>query len=173
MQINQPTTQNLLIGKADVKTIAELTQQNAQTGSVQWIGIRPARRAPLIAIDRTLLTINGVVGDHYQSGGKRSVTLIQYEHLAVIASFIGRDTVNPKDLRRNLVVSGVNLLGLRNRKFKIGQATLEGTGLCAPCSRMEEILGPGGYSAVRGHGGITAKILEAGPVSISDEVLPV
>ncbi|MEM9330295.1 MAG: MOSC domain-containing protein [Pseudomonadota bacterium] len=156
-----------------MKTIAELTRTNAKSGSVEWIGVRPARREPMDAVDTIDLTINGVVGDHYQSAGKRSITLIQYEHLAVIAAFLGLKAVNPCDLRRNLVVSGINLLGLRNRQFRIGNAILEGTGLCAPCSRMEEILGTGGYAAVRGHGGITAKIVKAGPVSISDAVIPV
>jgi len=140
---------------------------------VSWIGIRPARRQPLKQIDQAVLTSDGIEGDHYQSGGKRSVTLIQHEHLAVIASLLGQPSVNPADLMRNLVVSGINLLGLRNRQFRIGAAVLEGTGLCAPCSRMEEIFGIGGYTAVRGHGGITAKIIEPGSVAVGDTVSPV
>jgi len=153
-----------------METIAQLTSRHAHNGKLEWIGIRPARREPLIPIEDTLLTPAGISQDHYQSGGKRSVTLIQYEHLAVIASLLGRQDVTPQELRRNLVVSGMNLLGLRNRQFRIGSVVLEGTGLCAPCSRMEEILGPGGYTAVRGHGGITAKITTPGKIFLGDAV---
>lgn len=155
-----------------METIASLTSRNAQKGMVQWIGFRPKRRDPVIATDSISILQGGLEGDHYSSGGKRSITLIQYEHLAVIASMLNIMSVAPADLRRNFVVSGINLLGLRKRQFQIGNAVLEGTGLCAPCSRMEEIFGEGGYSAVRGHGGITAKIIQPGKVEIGDELLP-
>jgi|TARA_R110002096_G_scaffold137276_2_gene290550 MOSC domain-containing protein YiiM len=90
----------------------------------------------------------------------------------VIAALANKEEVSPEALRRNFVVSGINLFGLRNRTFRIGEAVLRGTGICAPCSRMEENLGPGGYAAVRGHGGITADIVTAGQVSIDDQVIP-
>ena len=155
-----------------METIASLTSKNAQSGLVQWMGIRPLRREPMKALDAIQVSESGIEGDHYQSGGKRSITLIQYEHLYAIASYLKLASVSPADLRRNIVVSSINLLGLRNRQFKIGEVVLEGTGLCAPCSRMEEILGHGGYSAVRGHGGITAKIIKPGDIHIGDKLIP-
>ncbi len=156
-----------------METIATLTSSHAQDGILHWIGIRPKRRTDLVALDQAEILKEGIRGDHYQSGGKRSVTLVQYEHLAAIASILGQTSVNPSSLRRNLVISSINLLGLKNREFSIGNAVLKGTGLCAPCSRMEEILGPGGYSAVRGHGGITAEVIEPGIISLDDQISPV
>ncbi len=97
---------------------------------------------------------------------------MQWEHLAVIAALSGLEAVGPEALRRNVAVAGINLLGLRKATFRIGTAVLRGTGLCAPCSRMEEALGPGGYTAVRGHGGITAEVVEPGALALGDAVVP-
>lgn len=154
-----------------MKSIAELVSTNAQSGTLEWIGIRPERRGHMHVLDQVNAQCSGLEGDHYQSGGKRTVSLVQKEHLSVIASFLDHDDdINPCLLRRNLVISGINLLGLRNKKFRIGEAIFEGTGLCAPCSRMEENLGPGGYAAVRGHGGIVAMISKPAIIGIGDTV---
>lgn len=142
-------------------------------GRVVWIGLRPARRQPMLPVESARLDIaDGLIGDHYSSrtGGARHLTLIQAEHLAAIAGHLGRETVRPEELRRNIVVSGINLLALKGRRFALGEALLEWTGECHPCSRMEEILGPGGYNAVRGHGGITARVLEGGEVELGHRV---
>jgi MOSC domain-containing protein YiiM len=100
----------------------------------------------------------------------RQVTLMQYEHLPVIAQFARVTSVDPVGLRRNLVVSGINLLALKNLKIRVGKALLEIVGPCHPCSRMEETIGEGGYAAMRGHGGMTARILESGAIKVGDEI---
>ncbi len=76
----------------------------------------------------------------------------------------------PELLRRNLVVSGINLLALKGRKFQIGTVILEGTTPCAPCSKMEDALGPGGFNAMRGHGGLCARVLQEGEIAVGDQV---
>ncbi len=70
-------------------------------------------------------------------------------------------------------MEGVNLLALKGRRFRIGAALLEHSGECHPCSRMEEEFGPGGYNAVRGHGGITARVLEGDAIRLGDAVMRV
>ena len=98
------------------------------------------------------------------------MTLIQREHLNAVAHMLRLDTIEPALTRRNLVVAGINLLALKDQRFAIGEVVLEGTGLCEPCSRMEANLGSGGYNAMRGHGGITARVLAGGIVRIGDVV---
>jgi MOSC domain-containing protein YiiM len=153
-----------------VETLDALMTRTAKPGTVVWIGLRPARRASMIAVDAAEITETGLSGDRRETPGKRAVTLIQAEHLPVIAALAAREAVAPALLRRNIVIAGLNLLGLRNRQFHIGEAILEGTGLCAPCSRMEEALGRGGYAAVRGHGGITARVIAPGRVVVGAPV---
>lgn len=143
-----------------------------QIGRLDWIGIRPERRAPIHVVENVnAIAGKGLLGDRYKSAnGKRQVTLIQGEHLYAIASILGRDTIDPALLRRNLVVTGINLLALKDRQFQIGSTLLEYTGLCHPCSAMETTFGEGGYNAVRGHGGITARIIQSGSMSLGDSV---
>ena len=95
---------------------------------------------------------------------------MQSEHLAVMGALLGEPPLDPARLRRNLVVSGLNLAALQGRQFKVGEALLQGTGLCHPCARMEAILGPGGYNAMRGHGGLNARVLSGGLIRVGDVV---
>ena len=145
-----------------------------QVGRLEWIGVRPERMSPLLVVRQAnLVAQQGIEGDrafHGRRGGKRQVTLIQREHLVAVASLLHRDFVGPEQVRRNLVVSGINLLALKGKPFRVGEVLLEYTGPCEPCSRMEAVLGPGGFNAMRGHGGITAKVISSGTISIGDDV---
>ncbi len=153
-------------------TLQDLIDTLPQQGSVEWIGIRHARKAPLSSIEQVEVSRDhGLAGDHYtKTGGKRQVTLIQAEHLDAVASMLGIDEVKPETVRRNIVVSGINLLALKDKQFKLGEVTLAFTGLCHPCSRMETLLGFGGYNSMRGHGGITARVVHGGVIRLGDVV---
>lgn len=153
-------------------TIRELIEILPQQGTVKWIGVRPARKEPVEIHDMVRVdTKEGLIGDHHSSrNGSRHVTLIQEEHLVAVASLLGMDTLRPELVRRNIVVSGINLLALKEKRFRVGDAELEFTGLCHPCSQMEVILGPGGYNAMRGHGGITARVIQAASIHVGDTV---
>ncbi len=149
-----------------MQTLKELMNTLPQSGTVEWIGLRPARDAPVEVVDSVeAIAGGGLTGDRYsKEDGDRQVTLIQAEHLDAVASMLGRDAVDPELVRRNIVVRGINLLALKDKQFELGEALLEYTGLCHPCSKMETALGPGGYNALRGHGGITARVIRGGRI---------
>ncbi len=155
-------------------TLQQLMDTLPQKGKLTWIGLRPDRKEALVEVQEVQVSEeNGLEGDHYagKRNKKRQVTLIQQEHLEGVASMLGLQTVHPGETRRNLVVKGINLLALKDKAFCIGEVILEGTGLCHPCTRMEENLGPGGYNAMRGHGGITALVIQGGKIRLGDPIM--
>ncbi|MDQ1118337.1 MULTISPECIES: MOSC domain-containing protein [Pseudoxanthomonas] len=154
--------------------LARLMATLPRPGTVEWIGLRPARDVPMQAVTRVQASAGGgLEGDRYKGGsGKRGLTLIQAEHLPVIATLAGLDAVQAATLRRNVVVRGLPLIALKERRFRIGSVVLEGTEPCDPCSRMEDALGAGGYNAMRGHGGLCARIIEGGSFAVGDAVVP-
>ena len=97
-------------------------------------------------------------------GSGRQVTLISREFMTQIAAHLGEADLDPARLRRNIVVSGLNLNALRRQRFWVGEALLDATQLCHPCSRMESELGPGGVIAMFGYGGLCAKVVQSGAI---------
>lgn len=159
-----------------MKTIRDLLKPPHIAGRVEAIVVRGDPRQPARRVHDTMALAGiGLADDRLGRRGAaelstRQVTLIQHEHLPVIAALAVAPAVDVVALRRNLVISGINLVALRNACVRVGDALLEIVGPCHPCSRMEEAVGPGGYAAMRGHGGMTARVLEAGAIRVGDEV---
>lgn len=151
-----------------------MTSPLSQPGCVDWIGVSSGYRQPIETRDEVQADVGrGLEGDYHskkKSGGDRQVTLIQAEHFPVIADHLGRSDVPPELVRRNIVVRGLELMPLVGHRFRIGEALLEGTGPCTPCSRMDENLGDGGRLAMKGLGGLTAKVIEPGRIRLGDPV---
>jgi MOSC domain-containing protein YiiM len=152
-------------------TMGEMRKTHAQAGRVDWIGLRSERYADINVVTTAVLTETGFEGDHSRKG-KRAATLIQAEHLPVIAALAGHDGIMPETLRRNLVISGLNLLAIRQGLLRIGETVVELHGPCPPCSRMEKTIGPGAYNAMRGHGGWYASVVTEGTITVGDAVTP-
>ncbi len=159
------------MNRNNIPSIQTLTDTLPQEGEVMWLGLRYERKIDLTEVPEVVaLTESKLKGDHHsgKKGSKRQVTLIQQEHLNAVASYMKIQDLSPSIVRRNIVTQGINLLALKGKTFWIGEVLLKYTGECHPCSRMEENLGPGGYNAMRGHGGITAKIIQGGIIRIHD-----
>jgi len=160
-----------------VRTLRDLMAPPAHIqGRVEAIVVRGAPRDPARRVMQTqALAGIGLADDRLGQRGEaelstRQVTLIQQEHLPLIAAFARTGAIDPVDLRRNLVVSGLNLLSLKNAHLRVGEALIQLVGPCHPCSRMEDVIGPGGYAAMRGHGGMTARVLTGGAIRVGDVV---
>jgi MOSC domain-containing protein YiiM len=142
--------------------------------TIEWIGVRPRRREPLVAVtDAEAVADLGLRGDHRMTktpGSGRQVTLISREFVSQIEQHLGKSDLDPAVLRRNIVVSGINLNALRRQRFWLGEALFEATQLCHPCARMEAELGPGGVVAMMGYGGLCAKVLQTGQIAIGDSL---
>jgi MOSC domain-containing protein YiiM len=153
--------------------IKKLMQNFRNPGVVERITIRPGRLLPVTEVGSVeAVEDRGLQGDRYNNkGGSRQVTLIQAEHLEAMASILGVSELDFTLTRRNILVRGINLLALKDKTFRIGEALLKYSGECQPCSRMEESFGPGAYNAMRGHGGITAKVIQAGRIEVGAQLI--
>jgi MOSC domain-containing protein YiiM len=165
--------------------LRELTRSFPHDGRVAAIYLRASRTDPAMQVTSAeALFDRGLQGDRASSkapgprgGGKRQVTLLQAEHVPLIAAWSGRAAIDPGILRRNVVIAGLNLIAARSLFvdqplwLRIGDdALFEITGPCDPCSKMEARLGPGAYNAMRGHGGMTSRVLRSGLISVGDMV---
>ena len=152
----------------------EKLRQGIAPGKLEWIGLRSERRGEVQVVEHTHAIVGlGLEGDHRclkTPGSARQVTIISREYIHQIAHQLGMDFIDPSLLRRNLVISGMNLNLLRFQRLQIGEAIFETSALCDPCSRMDENLGNGGAAAMFGYGGLCAKVIQGGLISVGDAV---
>ncbi|ATG92042.1 MOSC domain-containing protein [Methylomonas koyamae] len=165
--------------------LRQLCQGFASTGRIEAIVLRPARGEPAVSVNTAVAEPGrGLIGDRRAAGKqsgrqspKREITLFQAEHLPLVAGWCGLDYLDPLRLRRNLLISGLNLVGMRSPfpdaqlEWAVGhEVRIRITGPCDPCSKMATELGAGSYNALRGHGGMTAAIVAGGVIRVGDSV---
>ena len=144
-------------------------------GKLEWIGLRSERRGEVLVVDAAEAVVGqGLVGDHRMKkspGSARQITIISSEYIQQICQHTGHQSIDPRLLRRNLVISGMNMNLLRYQRLQIGEVIIETNALCHPCSRMDENLGKGGTAAMFGYGGLCAKIIQGGRLAVGDAVI--
>ena len=120
----------------------------------------------------------GVVGDRY--AGKpahrdASVTVIAAEPLDELAADLGVPPFDPLLTRRNVVLRGADIEGLRGRTFALdcgeGVVVLRGGRPANPCAWMDVALAPGAHRGMRGRGGLRCAPVTGGVLRIGPAVL--
>lgn len=101
----------------------------------------------------------------------RHVTLISMEDIKAANSELDRP-FKPEETRRNIVVEGIDVNRLVNRRFRVGDVFMEGIELCEACDLPSKLSGkPDFKRAFRARGGVRAAIIINGTISVGDEVL--
>ena len=119
----------------------------------------------------------GIEGDRYcegtgfwtRYGDVCEVTLIESEDLDYIQNEIGISVKNGEH-RRNIITSGVRLGDLRRKRFRIGEAVLEYDRPRPPCRHVQDLSEPGMTRALKGRGGICARVVESGWIRVRDAI---
>ena len=119
----------------------------------------------------------GIEGDRYcegtgfwtRYGDVCQVTLIEGEDLDFIENELGI-SVKDGQHRRNIITRGVRLLDLRRKRFRVGEVLLEFDRSRPPCRHVQDLSEPGMTRALKGRGGICARVIEAGQIRAQDAI---
>ena len=115
----------------------------------------------------------GIVNDRYYENfkeKKEQVTLINLEEINNFNNQI-KQNIDAKDFRRNIIISGINLNELINKKIKINKITLKIHEICQPCKYLQDRLKiPGLVKMLLNKSGVRAEILSSGSLSVGDTI---
>ena len=115
----------------------------------------------------------GIEGDRffdYKEDYKGQITFFAGEVFDELSAQLGVVDKTPAVLRRNVITRGVDLTELYDREFEVQGVRFRGMGECKPCYWMDRAFGPGAENALKGRGGLRAKILSDGMLAVDAAV---
>ncbi len=132
--------------------------------SVRHLFLKPARGAPMRAVQQTTaISAEGLLHDASRGRRKRQVLLIELETLCDFG-------LQPGDVRENIVVAGLQLVGTApGTRLHAGAVELEVTTDCAPCDYIDS-LRPGLQERIKGRRGTLCRVIRGGKISVGDAV---
>lgn len=117
---------------------------------------------------------SGIRGDRfydYRDDYKGQITFFSIEVFERLSAHFELQNKSAGALRRNVIVSGINLNDLIGEKFSIQGVQLRGTAHCKPCYWMNQAIAPGTEEFLAGNGGLRAQILSDGVIAVGDAQL--
>lgn len=136
---------------------------------------RPADDHPLVEVSQIeCVAGHGIRGDRfydYRDNYKGQITFFSFEVFEKLVSHFKLTGKSPGALRRNVIVSGVELNDLIGQEFSIQGVRLRGTAHCRPCYWLDQAVTPGTEKFLAGNGGLRAQILSDGVIATGDAQL--
>ena len=115
----------------------------------------------------------GIVNDRYYGNfkeKKEQVTLINIEEINNFNNQLNL-SIDPKDFRRNIIVSAINLNELINKKIKINEVILKIHEICQPCKYLQNKLKiPNLVKMLVNKSGVRAEIINSGYLSVGNKI---
>ena len=114
----------------------------------------------------------GIEGDRYfdhKENYKGQITFFAWEVYQDLCRTLGVADHGPEVFRRNVIVEGVDLNALIGDTFELQGVRFAGACECTPCAWMDQAFGPGAEKALKGRGGLRARILTSGILRVDGD----
>jgi MOSC domain-containing protein YiiM len=148
-------------------------------GLVEGIFLAPEAGAKMRSVPAAKALVGcGLEGDRYcvgtghwsRFGRVCEVTFIAAEDLDDIERETGVGVKNGEH-RRNVIIRGVSLKALRRgERFRVGEIVFEYRGPRSVCRYIERLTEPGMTEALKGRGGVCARVMDKGTVRVGDKI---
>jgi hypothetical protein len=139
-------------------------------GRVVSLQTKREHDAPLAPVESFTATALGLEGDRHagREEGKRQILLAEAGDLRDLG-------LDPGDLREQVTLDLPGLMSLdEGTRLRVGEAVLELTGVCEPCTHIGEHIGAEDPEGLRrrlvGRRGMLARVVVEGPVRREDPV---
>jgi MOSC domain-containing protein YiiM len=139
---------------------------------------RPPGEFPLVSVDSVeCVAGSGIRGDryfNYRKDYKGQITFFSREVFDLMTQALGVTTKSPAVLRRNVIVSGIDLMELIGVDFELQGVQFQGTAHCKPCYWMNTAFAAGAEEFLAAHsGGLRARIVTSGRISTGEACLKI
>lgn len=136
---------------------------------------KPPDDYPLVEVPRIdCVAGHGIRGDRfydYKDNYKGQITFFSLEIFERLTQHFGLTSKSAGVLRRNVIVSGIELNDLIGEEFSIQGVRLRGTGHCRPCYWLDQAFAPGTEDFLEGNGGLRAEIMSDGTIAVGEAQL--